>query len=99
MDGPIRVNAPPIPGINRMVMGIFLPFHREGPILSLIAKGVVTPGCFNDIHTFLEQLAIDVILGHLAVPRAGGLDPWHCDVVLEPTRLITAYEGNVEATA
>ena len=58
----------------------------------------MTPGCFNDLHTFLEQLAIDLILGHLAVPRAGGLDPWHRYVVLEPARLIATYEGNVEAT-
>src|SRR5262245_57477738 len=98
-DGPIGVNALSILNIDWVVVGIFLPFHRERPIFSLIAKSVVAPSCFNDIYALLEQLAIHLILGHLTVPWAGGLDPWHCYVVLKPACLIAAHEGNVEAPA
>src|SRR5262249_2167360 len=98
-DGSIRIDALPIFRIDRLVMGILLPYHREMPIFPLISERIMTPGCLNNIYALLEQLAIDLILGHLAVPRTGGLDPWHHYVVLEPARLIAAYESNVEATA
>src|SRR4029453_8090458 len=68
-------------------------------IFSPVRKCVVTPGRLDDIYTFLDQLAIDIILCHLAVPRAGGLRPLYRYIVLEPARLIATHEGDVEATA
>src|SRR5215475_11411513 len=56
-DGSIRVDALPIFRIDRMVMGILLPYHRERPIFPLISKRIMTPGCLNDIYALLEQLA------------------------------------------